>query len=161
MTVTDSLVVTMWAGEREARMPIAGDAIPINVRGRRIEAKAKWDGGRLRLERRIDGGGMIVDLVEPLAEGRRLLVTRTVKGLPGTIPEIRLVFDREGGVTRMARSGAQISMGVRTGLSSSEATKSEAGMAGISALAPHLSGIPRLRWRGHPSARIQRLGRFD
>jgi hypothetical protein len=94
LTVTDSLVVTTWAGEREVRMPVAGDAFPISVQGRRIEAKANWDGGRLRLERRIEGGGTIVDLVETLAEGDRLLVIRTVKGVPRTIPEIRLAFDR-------------------------------------------------------------------
>lgn len=95
LTVTDSLVVTTWAGENEARMPLAGDAIPISVRGRRIEAKAKWDGAKLRLERRIDGGGgTIVDFVEALAEGSRLLVIRAVKSVPASIPEIRLVFDR-------------------------------------------------------------------
>lgn len=94
LTVTDSLVVTTWAGEREARMPVAGNAIPMSVQGRRIEVKAKWDGGKLEIERRIDGGGRIVDLVEAVAEGNHLLVIRTVKGVPGAIPEIRLVFDR-------------------------------------------------------------------
>lgn len=94
LAVTDSLVATTLAGEDEARMPVAGDAIPIYIRGERIEAKARWDGRRLRLERRIDGGGTIVDLVESLAEGNRLLVTRTVSGVPGATPEIRLAFDR-------------------------------------------------------------------
>lgn len=94
LTVTDSLVVTTWAGQKEARMPVGGDAIPVSVRGPKIEARAEWDGGRLRLERRIEGGGTVVDIVEPLAEGSRLLVIRTVKGASGTIPEVRLVFDR-------------------------------------------------------------------
>lgn len=95
LTVTDSLVVTTWAGEREARIPVAGDAIPISGRRRPwIEAKARWDGRKLRIERRIDGGGTIVDLVEAIPEGNRLLMTRTVKGVPGAIPEIRLAFDR-------------------------------------------------------------------
>lgn len=100
LTVTDSLVITTWGGEGEARIPIAGDAVPLDARARlraglpEIEAKARWDGGRLRLERRIDGGGTIVDLLEPTAEGDRLLVTRTVDGVRGAIPEITLAFDR-------------------------------------------------------------------
>jgi hypothetical protein len=94
LTVTDALSMTTWAGVREARIPIAGAAIPVTVQGRQIEVRAKWDGGKLQIERRIDGGGKVIDLVEGVPRGDRLIVRRTIRGVPGATPEIRLVFDR-------------------------------------------------------------------
>lgn len=95
LQVSDSAVVTTWIGEREARMEVAGDDASVTVNGQEGHASVEWDGGRLRIEHWLQGGGplVIVDVIRALPDRDRLLVTRRIEGLSGRAPEVRLAYD--------------------------------------------------------------------
>lgn len=97
LSVSDSTVVTTWAGDREVRLEVAGDGVSRTVGEERVDLSARWEGGLLRIERRVPGGGTVVDLVEALPERPRLLVTRRIEGFPGMQAEVRLAFGRAQG----------------------------------------------------------------
>lgn len=98
LNVSDSTVVTTWVGEAEGRMEIAGNGISTTVSEQPTAASVEWDGGRLRIERRVEGarGATVVDLFEAFADRDRLLITRRLRGLGGPTsepPTVRLAYD--------------------------------------------------------------------
>lgn len=100
LRVEESTITTTWLGpdgRREGRMEIAGDGSSTDLGDRRIETRAAWEGRRLRIERRVSDGAVVVDRIEALGDGDRLLVTRTLEGLPMEIRPVRLAFEGSRG----------------------------------------------------------------
>lgn len=57
-----------------------------------VRVKTRWKGERLVVERQLDSGAKITETFELATEGRRLLVTTRISGIPRKI-EFRRVYD--------------------------------------------------------------------
>lgn len=99
LAVDESAVVTTWLvpqPDEGVRLEIAGDGVTTTVNGQPMDTRVEWEGGRLRIERRVARGATVVDLIQPLPDRDRLLVTRRLTGGAGAPPEVRLAFQRVG-----------------------------------------------------------------
>ena len=74
-------------------LPITDEVVELPRMGRTLEAKAKWDGPVLVIERGIEDGPKIVDEIEAAA-GDRMVVTRKIELPNGPTVELTLAYDR-------------------------------------------------------------------
>lgn len=95
LELTDSVFAVAERRGRETRVPMNGDEVDLDATEPTVRAKVSWDDRRPRLERRVDGGGRVVDRYETLGPDR-LLIIREFDGGPSGAAVIRLVYEREG-----------------------------------------------------------------
>ena len=74
-------------------LPLDNEAVVFPRRGRKLEAKAKWDGTVLIVERKFEDGPRVTDRIEG-ADETRLVVEREVELPQGVTIDLILVYDR-------------------------------------------------------------------
>jgi hypothetical protein len=96
LAVSDSAVSQNVAGPGQLLLPLTGESIRVELApGFNMNATARWDGPRLRIERTLPGVGRLVDTIEPVDGGGRLAVRRSITLGPRRV-ELRVNYDRVG-----------------------------------------------------------------
>jgi hypothetical protein len=90
----ERLVVTDDEGV-SVRVPLDGKKDTGAANGVPFETRAKWEGSKLRVERRFKGGLKIVEYYSVLIDPRILTVTSTLEGgqMPGGARTVKRVYD--------------------------------------------------------------------
>ena len=98
LDLTDS-TVTITAGDQGSQLlPTDGRKVEeITSDDRKIETRARWKDGSLRIERSVGGAFQVTDVYTLSWSGNRLEDTRAVErsDRPGATLQLRLIYDRE------------------------------------------------------------------